>query len=432
MTSISDRARSWLTANPNLPATLGALVIKVGGAALSFIFSFLIARKLGASGTGGYALALSTATFGATIALFGLDYVALRSIAGSVRESKYAEARGLSRSAMLASCGIALAIGLFLIGAGDLLLNRVLDVGLDHMMIIVAGLAVVPIAFTRMAIVSLRGTGSVLGAQWFDGPQPMLVSVAILGCIIVTGATISTLGVTAMFFTVSAISGAIAFGVYQARIRHWPAAAPVAIKPLLAQGWQISFVVLSRGIVDWLVLVSLSSSHSVADVGQFRTAWQITTLVTIIINTFETVSGPRIAAAHRVKDSDQIRAIIRQSVFSMMALSAPLFIVMFAFPEWLLGLFGPEFPAAAPALRILALGQLVNIVSGPLGLVMLMTGEERWTARVSLASLVVLGGLCVTLIPALGLIGAALTTAIIIVLRTGTLFVLIKRLRLAG
>lgn len=432
MTSIVEKARGWLNANPQLPATLGALVIKVGGAALSFIFSFLVARKLGASGTGGYALALSTATFGSTIALFGLDYVALRSIAGNIREGKIAEARGMSRSATLATCGFALAIGLFLIGFGDLLLNRVLDVGLDHAMIIIAGLAVVPLAFNRMTIVSLRGTGSVLGAQWFDGPQPMLVSVAIMLALIASGATLTTFGVTAMFFTVSALSGLAAYSFYRVRIRDWPAAAPSAIKPLLGQGWQISFVILSRLVLDWLVLVSLSSSHSVAVVGQFRTAWQITTLVTIIINTFETVSGPRIAAAHRVNDTQQIRSIIRQSVISMMALSAPLFIVMFVFPEWLLGLFGPEFPAAAPALRILALGQLVNIVSGPLGLVMLMTGQERWTARVSVASLVLLGILCVTLIPAYGLIGAAITTGLIILLRTGTLYILIRRLGLAG
>lgn len=432
MTSIIGKARGWLKANPNLPATLGALVIKVGGAALSFGFSFLIARKLGAAGTGGYALALSTATFGATIALFGLDYVALRTIAGNIREGKIAEARGMSRSTMQATCGFALAIGLFLIGFGDLLLNRVLDVGLDRQMVIIAGLAVVPLTFARMTIVSLRGTGSVLASQWFDGPQPMLISVMILLGFIVTGATISTLGVTAMFFSVTACSALVAYTVYQARIRAWPPSEPAAIKPLLGQGWQISFVVLSRLVLDWLVLVSLSSSYSVAVVGQFRTAWQITTLVTIIINTFETVSGPRIAAAHRVNDRQQIRSIIRQSVISMMALSAPLFIVMFLFPEWLLGLFGPEFPAAAPALRILAVGQLINIVSGPLGLVMLMTGHERWTARVSVAALVVLGVLCVTVIPAYGLVGAAITTAGIILLRTGTLFVLVRRLRLAG
>lgn len=61
-----------------------------------------------------------------------------------------------------------------------------------------------------------------------------------------------------------------------------------------------------------------------------------------------------------------------------------------------------------------------------------MTGQERWTARVSVAALVVLGILCVTVIPAYGLVGAAITTAAIILLRTGTLYVLIRRLRLAG
>ena len=431
MSPIVQRAQAWLKANPNLPEAIGALIIKVLGAALSFGFSFLVARKLGATGTGGFALTQSTAMFGATFALFGLDYVLLRSMAGNVREGKIAEARGTSRSATLVTSGIAIGIGVFLLVFGDRLLNQLLDVGLDHRMVIVAGLAVLPLTFNRMAIMSLRGSGGILTAQWFDGPQAMLVAVIIIGGFIATGATISTLGVVIMFFTVTSLSALLAYGVYRRRTRHWPPPAAVAIPPMLRQGWQISFVVLSRLVLDWLVLISLSSYFSVADVGQFRTAWQITNLITIIVTSFETVAGPRIAAAHRVGEKHRIRIILRQSVVAMSILSAPLFIVMLCFPEWLLHLFGPEFPAAAPALRILALGQLVNILSGPLGSVMLMTGQESWTARVSLASLVLLGIFCVTLIPAYGLVGAALTTSLVILFRTGMLYFLVWYLRAA-
>lgn len=420
-------ARTWLQANPNLPEALAAFAIKLAGAALSFGFSFLIARTLGAAGTGGYALALTTALFGATFALFGLDYVLLRSMAGNVREGKTAEARGAARSTMLATLGFAAAVGLFLILVGNPLLNHLLGVGLDPRLIVIAGIAVIPLTFNRVAITAMRGSGAVVAAQWFEGPQAMLVAVLVLLGLILAQAPVDTRAVTTMFFAVTALS-AVAAGLYYARrIRHWPAPVPQAIRPLLGQGWQISFIVLSRMVLDWIVLVSLSASFSVAEVGQFRTAWQMTSLIALIVATFDVVAGPRIAAAHRVGELDTIRRIMRQSVAAMVVLSAPLFIVMLGFPEWLLGLFGPEFPVAAPALRILALGQLVNILSGPLGSVLIMTGAERGAARVSLAALVLLGIFCVTLIPAYGLVGAALTTSLTILFRTGTQYVMVRR-----
>ena len=150
-------------------------------------------------------------------------------------------------------------------------------------------------------------------------------------------------------------------------------------------------------------------------------------LIALIATTFDTVSGPRIAAAHRVGDTATIRQILRQSVMTMVALSSPLFIVILLFPAWLLGLFGPEFVGGATALRILALGQLVNMVAGPVGVALLMTGEERWSARASVAAIGLLAIACVTIIPAYGLNGAAATTSLLILFRTGVQWVIIRR-----
>jgi O-antigen/teichoic acid export membrane protein len=56
-----------------------------------------------------------------------------------------------------------------------------------------------------------------------------------------------------------------------------------------------------------------------------------------------------------------------------------------------------------------------------------MTGEERWSARISVASLPLLGILCVTIIPAWGLNGAAITTSLLILFRTGSQSIIVRR-----
>lgn len=413
-----------LLRSPNIIEAIAAAAIKVIGAALSFAFSLLVARSLGATGTGSFALAQTTALFGSTVALMGLDYVVLRTMAGNVRVGDTATARGAARTATGLVAGAAMLTGLVIAIAGSRLLAA--TPGATPFLLL-AGIAVLPLAMNRIAVTALRGAGGMLAAQWLEGPQAMLLAVAILAALLLTGVPVSAYGVTLLFFAASATTALAAGGLYLRKSRGWNGAARVPVTPMLQQGWQISFIVLTRMLVDWGTLVTLGATHSVAETGMFRTAWQINSLIALIFVTFDTVSGPRIAAAHRVGDTAGIRRLLRQSVGTMALITAPLFILILGFPEWLLGLFGPEFTGAATALRILALGQLFNIVTGPVGAVLLMTGEERWSARISVASVALLLLCCLTLIPAYGINGAALTTTLLILFRAGLQSLAVRR-----
>jgi O-antigen/teichoic acid export membrane protein len=427
LTELAGRLHRYGRANPNVPQGIAAFAIKLLGAALSFGFSFLIARHLGAEGTGAFALATTTAIFASTAALLGLDYVLLRAMAGDLREGKPALARGVAASALKVTSLTALAIGGLLALAGAPVLRQLLGHGVDMQLVYLAAIAVLPLTLNRMAVASLRGAGGLLAAQWLEGPQAMLLALVVLGGLIIAGAGIGATGVVILYFATATLSAVVATLIYRNRANRWPPPEPTPVRPLLAQGWRISLIVLSRYLVDWLVLVSLGAWFSTFEVGQYRTAWQIAALIMLIVSTFDTVAGPRIAAAWRVGDVAHIRQVMRQSVATMAVIASPLLFVSLGFPEWLLGLFGPDFVAGATALRILALGQLVNILAGPVGTVMLMMGEERTSFIVSLVALVALGVLCVTLIPAYGLVGAALTTSLIIVLRTVVTWALVRR-----
>lgn len=423
---LKSRTIAALKARPNIVEAVAAAAIKLVGAGLSFGFSFLVARALGPTGSGSFALAQTTALVGATVALLGLDYVMLREMAGSIRAGDPAAARGVARTTALTVAVTAVLVGavIAITGTSALAATEARD---GTRLLLLAGIAVLPLAMNRVAITALRGQGGILAGQWLDGPQAMLLAVGILIAILVAGQPITAFGVTLLFFAASTTTAIAAGGLYLARSRAWPAGATAPIGPMLRQGWQISFIVLSRMMVDWVTLISLGASHSVAETGLFRTAWQINSLIALVVLSFDTVAGPRIAAAHRVGDTATIRQIMRQSVLTMMVISSPLLVVILVWPEWLLGLFGPAFPAAATALRILALGQIVNLVAGPVGVVLLMTGEERWSARTSVAGLVLLGLACFTVIPAYGINGAAATTSLLILFRTGVQAVIVRR-----
>jgi O-antigen/teichoic acid export membrane protein len=93
----------------------------------------------------------------------------------------------------------------------------------------------------------------------------------------------------------------------------------------------------------------------------------------------------------------------------------------------LLWLFGPEFVAGYPLMFILAIGLLSRSAVGPLAVFLNMIGQQRACASVFALAFVVNGVLCLLLIPPFGMIGAATSTAIALVVESATLFFITKR-----
>jgi O-antigen/teichoic acid export membrane protein len=90
------------------------------------------------------------------------------------------------------------------------------------------------------------------------------------------------------------------------------------------------------------------------------------------------------------------------------------------FSDWVLRfLYGPEFAVGATALAILCFGQLLCVITGPVGSLLMMTGHERDAVKGTLAALIVTIVLAMILIPNWGLNGAATATASGMVLRNG-------------
>ncbi len=423
----SARARAWLAANPQIPQTIAAFAIKIAGAALSFGFSLLVARAFGPAGVGQFGLMVTTLTLAATACLVGLDYVLIRTVAGDIRQGALGAAKGVIGWVTRVTGGNALLMWALLALAGVPLLARLTSGPASVAVLAAASFGVVPFVMIRIVSSVLRGTGRVLLAQLVDGPLSMALGLAVLGALLLTGhpdaRDAGRIYVAAI--GVMAVAGAL---VAARDLRGWPVAEAVAKRPLLSGGAKILIVVLTGFATDWLILTALARYRTTAEVGLFRTAWQIATLFNIIVVAFDAVAGPRIAAAWRVDDRAAIARTWRQAIAIITTLSLPLLIVVLAVPEWVLHFFGPAFPQAATALRILALGQVVNMLTGPIGSMLVMTGHERWSMAYALVALVLTAILSASVIPTFGLTGAAIVSASILAFRNLIALFLVSRL----
>jgi O-antigen/teichoic acid export membrane protein len=86
-------------------------------------------------------------------------------------------------------------------------------------------------------------------------------------------------------------------------------------------------------------------------------------------------------------------------------------IPLMAFPGPILDLYGHNFAGAATVLRILAAGAFVAVVAGPVGTLLGLTGHQKIVAHASAVALVLAVGLEASLIPLIGVKGAAIGDA---------------------
>ncbi len=268
-----------------------------------------------------------------TFSLMGLDYVLLRTMAGDVKQGNAGAARGASRTALLVASNSAIVVGTLLALFGAPMLQSVIGDGLEPGLLLLSGIAVLPLTLephvgrSRFAV-----PATCWRHLWLDGPQAMLIGASVLLVMLLSKIPLSARDVVLLYFTTAGLN-TMSPGSSTAANATMVAATVMPAIPLLRQGSQISFIVLSRMLIDWVVLVALSVNRSTFEVGQFRTAWQIAALIMLLVTTFDTVAGPRIAAAYRVRDIDDIRRIMRQQVGTMSLISLPLFVLTLGFPE---------------------------------------------------------------------------------------------------
>jgi O-antigen/teichoic acid export membrane protein len=96
----------------------------------------------------------------------------------------------------------------------------------------------------------------------------------------------------------------------------------------------------------------------------------------------------------------------------ILGLTLPLAMTVMVYSSAVLGIFGGDFEKGWPILIIGTIGQLINCGVGSVGLMLLMSGNQRLLLRVQIVMAAVMTFVAVLLVPVWGVIGAAIAAAI--------------------
>lgn len=169
-------------------------------------------------------------------------------------------------------------------------------------------------------------------------------------------------------------------------------------------------------LVGRLDRVFLGLFRPASEVGIYQASAQLSMLFsTIVLGSFNAILTPMIADLHQRGEMERLEELYRITSKWGFYVCLPLFlIVVFSSREIMQVVFGMEYAAGGLPLVILSAGQLINALTGAVGFLLMMTGRQNRWFIISSVMLVIVVLLNIWLIPSMGMLGAALSTATIV------------------
>lgn len=415
--------RSWWSRLAG--ASAANLGLQVAATALGLVTSVLLGRWLGADGMGVYAFAFALVNILGVLARLGLEIVTVRDVAVLLDQRDGSGLRGLAsfapRAGLVAGVTIgAIAVGVVALTGADAATVRTTAVAMGLLVAltlvslhgaILRGLHHTVIANVPANLVRPVAFAAAVGGLWWAGassePELAMASHLAAGVIALVVATVAR---------ERYLPDWVRDAAPRVEVRRWMTAAA----PMLVLG---GLGVLNRQL-DVVMMKSLSTD---AETGVYAIAVQLSTFISMVLTALNLVIAPRFASLHAAGRTVELQRLVATSSAIVTAGTVPIAVVLVGLSPWLLPFWGHEFVDARIPFAILAAGNVVNALSGSVGYLLIMSGNERLVARVFAAVAALNIVLNAVLIPRLGAPGAATATAVSMALWNLTLIVLVRR-----
>ncbi|PWW81204.1 hypothetical protein CR164_11735 [Prosthecochloris marina] len=387
-----------------------ALVLKVLGAGLTFLFNLVLARALGAEGAGLYFLALTVTTIATVFGRMGLDNTLLRFTAASASVNDWSAVKSVymkgMKLALIASFLSAVMVFVFAPVLTDKVFQKPeLIVPMRWM-----SLAVVPMTFVILHAQVLKGLKRIRDSFIVFGVGVPAIS---LTALLLLGGRYGVKGAVWAYASgaiIAGLSGVILWYVATPQLRK--VSTSLRTNDLLKSSMPLFWVASLNTMINWMATFALGVWGTKEEVGLFSMASRTAMLTSLILTSVNSISAPKFAELYKKKDMTALGATARNTAKLMTLISSPLLFLFLIAPQWVMGLFGGEFRKGGILLSILAIGQFVNVATGSVGNLLMMSGNEKLmrnnVALVAVMSIL----LSVVLVPIYGSLGAVIATAV--------------------
>jgi len=401
---------------------------RFAGRAVAYGVQVVLARSLGPAGYGQFAIGWKILLIAGLLATLGLDNAVIRFGATYLREKVGSLHALIRRSLALSFAGGVGAATVLALGSGYLS-QRVYHLPelQDVLLVFAVGLIAIPLLRVTAASTRVWQTMrySVLSEDIAQPIAQLLLILAFhrLGMGVVGAAAAAVLSFGLALMLALRYLGRLAPGMWTA-----PKADIVPTRELIgfalptALAGTLSLVVMS---ID-LLLVGYFRSQT--ETGIYQAAGQISLLFSVVLASFNLAFSPMIADLYHRGETQRLNQLFRTSTRWGLLVAMPLFVTLALDPVGVLTLLmGPSYAEGATAMLILAAGQMINLGTGAVGYLLVMSGRQKWWLVASAVAVVTNIALNLLLIPRFGIEGAAFATAVALLTLFASGLALVRR-----
>ena len=395
--------------------TGAALIIQVGGVSLTYLLQVVLARWMGKAEYGIYEYVMAWSILLGIFAGLGLARTNLRLISEYRVKEDWGRLRGIFQASslivLLAGCLIAL------VGTAILLLvDR--DRAFAYTTPLLIGVWLIPLqGLVQLLLEISRALEDVTLAYT---PYQIVWPVLILcGGLAIAEFNIPLTSIP-MIYLATGLLVVVLLGqrwlIGNKIEREFEPAEPIYD---YKEWFTIALVLLLQGsfvvILNQTDIVMVGNFLGPEKAGTYSAAIKTAMLISIILQTVNTIVAPTFVALYYQKDIIGLQKIVATVSTWIFWPSLVLGILFMTFSHAILGLFGSDFLAVDWELKVLVLGRVLDAVCGSVGCLMVMTGHQNqsvvvfgFTAAINLI-------LNAVLIPLFGSLGAAIATTVSLV-----------------
>ncbi len=414
--SLINNMHTGNAGKPLLVESMWVFGLKVVGLLSMFAISIVLARVLGAKGVGDFYLAQSIVNIAIVIAMLGLGNSLIKRSAHSYFQEDWEQLQSLKKNAIrvvaLSTGFVTLLILFFSTALAEGAFNNP-ELGT---LLKWWCLTMLPLNIITVFVSLYKGMQKTAVATSLENVG---IPVIVLFLILLNAASLTLIGVVKFYVFAS-------FMVLLLALMHWNKLSPgshrasqpcISKRELVHSSLPLYGVSLTNLIISVTDTIMLGFWETSEVIGQYGVALRIASISSIILIVTNTVVASKFAIFHKKGDLEGLSRMA-QGTTAILASIAFLFLALLVFfNDLALGLFGGDFLAADSILLVLAIGQFFVLSTGPVAVLLMMTGHEKFHQYTTIASAALNIILNVVLIPSYGGVGAAIATAVSLALK---------------
>jgi O-antigen/teichoic acid export membrane protein len=391
----------------------GAVVFLTRGAALvlGITSTILLSRLLGPGGLGEFRLGSVLVQLVTAFCVLGLDKALLRYL--PVLEACGEKGRGLLVAGSSVVFIISLALSAVLLLTAPIIATSYFHSPAMTNVIRLFSLQVPVLALFRFL------SGAVTAAKRFDFASKVTnilspaVFVLLLALLALVWPNLKGAIVARIVAQLAASCFLAVFVVqYYSKLRQTAPATQGIFRNYLLLSMPLFVIGIGYQLLNQMDTIMLGHFVSPREVGIYSVAFKVSAFVLIGLEILLPIVAPLFAQFRATSDNQSMETLFTAVTKWLCYSSLVIFAGIAVFRVELLHVFGKGFTAGSSALLILAVGQLVNGATGPTGVLLTMTGKQRWELG-NIVSMVAFNFvLNLLLIPKLGMMGAAIAAAL--------------------